>query len=165
MLSVCTAFQWIQRVEDAKGAEEGLLSAFGRTVIAPLAEAEHHRPVVAPIIKSVNWFDIGGVRWPIGSQVDGLVAAMLVMVTIISLLVHIFSLEYMRGDRRYTHYFAFLSLFTCGMLTLVSVGQHDPDDPRLGDHGSLLVHPDRALVGGVPERPSRAEGVLHHPHR
>ena len=120
MLSLCTAFQWIQRVEDAKGAEEGLLAAFGRTVIAPIAEAEHHRPVVAPIIKSVNWFDIGGVRWPIGSQVDGLVVAMLVMVTIISLLVHVFSLEYMRGDRRFTHYFAALSLFTCGMLTLVT---------------------------------------------
>ena len=59
-------------------------------------------------------------RWPIGSQVDGLVVAMLVMVTIISLLVHIFSLEYMRGDRRFTHYYAALSLFTCGMLTLVT---------------------------------------------
>ncbi len=120
VLSLCTAFQWIQRVEDAKDAEEGLLAAFGRTVIAPIAEAEHHRPVVAPIIKSVNWLDIGGVRWPIGSQVDGLVVAMLVMVTIISLLVHIFSLEYMRGDRRFTHYYAALSLFTCGMLTLVT---------------------------------------------
>ncbi len=76
--------------------------------------------MVAPVIKSVNWLDIGGVRWPIGSQVDGLVAAMLVMVTIVSLLVHIFSLEYMRGDRRYTYYYAGLSLFTCGMLTLVT---------------------------------------------
>ena len=37
---------------------------------------------------------------------------MLVVVTIISLLVHIYSTEYVRGDRRYTHYFAFLSLFT-----------------------------------------------------
>ncbi len=119
VLSLCTAFQWIQQVEDAKSAEEGLLSAFGRSVIAPLAE-EGHRPVVAPIIKSVNWFDIGGVKWPIGSQVDGLVAAMVVMVTIISLLVHIFSLEYMRGDRRFTHFYAALSLFTCGMLTLVT---------------------------------------------
>ena len=118
VLSCVTAYYWIQQVEDAKSAEEGLFSAFGRTVVAPLAE--EHRPVVAPIIKSVNWFDIGGVRWPIGSQVDGLVAAMVVMVTIISLLVHIFSLDYMRGDRRFTHFYAALSLFTCGMLTLVT---------------------------------------------
>ena len=41
------------------------------------------------------------------------------MVTIISLLVHIFSTEYMRGDIRYTHYFAFIGLFTAGMLCLV----------------------------------------------
>ena len=120
VLSICTAFQWIQQVEDAKSAEEGLFSAFGRSVIAPLAEGESQHRVVAPIIKSVNWFDIGGVKWPIGSQVDGLVAAMVVMVTIISLLVHIFSLEYMRGDRRFTHFYAALSLFTCGMLTLVT---------------------------------------------
>ena len=120
VLALCTAFQWIQRVEDAKGAEEGLLAAFGRTVIAPLQEGEHHRAVVEPVIKAWTWFDMGGVKLQIGSQVDGLVAAMLVMVTIVSLLVHIFSLEYMRGDRRYTHFFAALSLFTCGMLTLVT---------------------------------------------
>ena len=118
VLALCTAYQWIQRVDDAKSANEGLLGAFGRSVITPLAE--EHRPVVAPVIKSVSWFDIGGVKWPIGSQVDGLVAAMVVMVTIVSLLVHIFSLEYMRGDRRFTHFFAALSLFTCGMLTLVT---------------------------------------------
>ena len=72
------------------------------------------------MIKTFTWFDIGGVKWTIGSQVDGLVIAMLILVTIVSLLVHVFSLEYMRGDRRYTHYYAALSLFTCGMLTLVT---------------------------------------------
>ena len=119
MLALGTAVQWIQRVDDAKSAEEGVLAAFGRSVIAPLAE-EGHRPVVAPVIKSVNWLEIGGVRWPIGSQIDGLVAVMLVVVTIISLLVQIYSLEYVRGDRRYTHFFAGLTLFTGGMLTLVA---------------------------------------------
>ena len=38
---------------------------------------------------------------------------------IISLLVHIFSTDYVHGDRRYTHYFAFLSLFTASMLFFV----------------------------------------------
>ncbi len=94
----------------------------GRTILRPLAQEgeEHAEAVVTPVIKTFTWFDIGGVKWTIGSQVDGLVIAMLILVTIVSLLVHVFSLEYMRGDRRYTHYYAALSLFTCGMLTLVT---------------------------------------------
>ena len=42
-------------------------------------------------------------------MVDGLTVMMLFVVTIISLLVHIYSTDYVDGDRRYTHYFAFLS--------------------------------------------------------
>ena len=42
-------------------------------------------------------------------------ALLLVVVTFISLLVHIFSTDYVAGDRRYTHYFGFLSLFTASM--------------------------------------------------
>ena len=44
---------------------------------------------------------------------------MLVIVTFISLLVHVFSTDYVGGDRRETHYFAFLSLFTASMLFYV----------------------------------------------
>ena len=51
--------------------------------------------------------------------VDGLAVMMLFVVTLISLLVHVYSTDYVRGDRRYTHYFAFLSLFTASMLVLV----------------------------------------------
>jgi hypothetical protein len=48
--------------------------------------------------------------------VDGLTVMMLFVVTLISLLVHVYSTDYVAGDRRYTHYFAFLSLFTASML-------------------------------------------------
>ena len=44
---------------------------------------------------------------------------MLFVVTLISLLVHIYSVAYMRGDVRFTHYYALLSLFTASMLLLV----------------------------------------------
>ena len=44
---------------------------------------------------------------------------MMFVVTLISLLVHVYSLEYMRGDRRFTHFYAALSLFTASMLLLV----------------------------------------------
>ena len=55
----------------------------------------------------------------VGTLVDGLAAMMLFTVTLISLLVHIYSTEYLHGDRRFTHYYAFLSLFTASMLFYV----------------------------------------------
>ena len=55
----------------------------------------------------------------IGTLVDGQSVLLLVVVTFISLLVHVFSTDYVGGDRRYTHYFAFLSLFTSSMLFFV----------------------------------------------
>jgi NADH-quinone oxidoreductase subunit L len=56
---------------------------------------------------------------PIGITVDGLAAVLLVVVTTVSLLVQIYSVGYMRGDKRYVLYFANLSLFTTGMLVVV----------------------------------------------
>jgi NADH-quinone oxidoreductase subunit L len=44
---------------------------------------------------------------------------MLFVVTLVSLLVHVYSTDYVAGDRRYTHFFAFLSLFTASMLGLI----------------------------------------------
>jgi len=55
-----------------------------------------------------------------GFLADGLTVMMLITVTFISLLVHIYSLEYLHGDVRHTHYYAFLSLFTSAMLFYVS---------------------------------------------
>ena len=53
-------------------------------------------------------------------MVDGLTVALLVVVTTVSGLVHVYSTDYVAGDRRYTHYFAFLSLFTAAMLFFVT---------------------------------------------
>jgi NADH-quinone oxidoreductase subunit L len=44
---------------------------------------------------------------------------MLVVVTVVSLMVHIYSLGYMKGEERFATYYAFLSLFTFSMLGLV----------------------------------------------
>jgi NADH-quinone oxidoreductase subunit L len=56
---------------------------------------------------------------PIGITVDGLAAVLLFVVTTVSMLVQIYSVSYMRGDERYTNFFAKLSLFTAGMLIVV----------------------------------------------
>jgi len=90
------AYQWIQRVN---GAPEG---AF-----------------VSPVVKTWTWWQNSGISFGIGQHVDGLTVAILLVVAFISTLVQIYSLEYLRGDRRYTHFFASLTLFSAGMLNMV----------------------------------------------
>lgn len=53
---------------------------------------------------------------------DSLTVMMLVVVTLISAMVHLFSLGYMKGEERYTTYYAFLGLFTFSMLGLILAG-------------------------------------------
>ncbi|MEO6629748.1 MAG: NADH-quinone oxidoreductase subunit L, partial [Aquihabitans sp.] len=81
------------------------------------AEEEHH--VTEPVVRTMTWLQSGDMKITVGTMIDGLSTLMLVVVTLISLLVHIFSTDYVAGDRRYTHYFAFLSLFTASMLFFV----------------------------------------------
>ncbi len=71
------------------------------------------------VSNNIEWLTSGGHSYRVGFLVDGLAAMMLFVVTLISLLVHVYSTDYVSGDRRYTHYFAFLSLFTASMLFLV----------------------------------------------
>jgi NADH-quinone oxidoreductase subunit L len=70
--------------------------------------------------KSWTWFQFGGsLRLEFGMNYDFLTAVMFVVVTSVSLLVHIYSTGYMHDDERYTWFFAALSLFTSSMLFLV----------------------------------------------
>jgi len=55
----------------------------------------------------------------LGIVLDPISVMMIVVVTVVSLMVHIFSLWYMKGEERYATYYAFLSLFTFSMLGLV----------------------------------------------
>ncbi len=62
---------------------------------------------------------IGPLKIVIGAQIDNLAAIMLVVVTLISTLVHYFSIGYMKDDVRYSRYFAYLGLFSFSMLLIV----------------------------------------------
>ena len=88
-----TAYQWIQLVGSTEHAEA--------------------------VTKSWTWFKIGDLEISIGSRIDGLSMMLLFLVAFISSLVQIYSTEYVRGDRRFTHFFAALTLFSAGMLTMV----------------------------------------------
>ncbi len=73
----------------------------------------------AQIEVRVPWLDFGGLKFQMGYTVDSLTAVMLIVVTLVSLLVHIYSVGYMHGDPRYPRFFSYLSLFTTSMLILV----------------------------------------------
>ncbi len=56
----------------------------------------------------------------LGLDVDNLTVLMFLMVTFVATVVHVFALAYMRGDPRYSRFFAYLSLFCASMLALVA---------------------------------------------
>jgi NADH-quinone oxidoreductase subunit L len=73
-----------------------------------------------PLERAIDWSPLGGgFVFELGMLVDGLTAVMLLLVTTVSFMVHIYSREYMRGEPRYTYFFAMLGLFTFSMLLLV----------------------------------------------
>ena len=74
------------------------------------------------VVSNIPWIPVPGTEagWLyVGVLVDPLTVAMLVMVTLISLLVHIYSIGYMHGDKRFNWFFAYLSLFSFSMLGIV----------------------------------------------
>ena len=66
-----------------------------------------------------SWIAIGNFTVNVGFQVDQLTAVMLMVVTTLSTLIHIYSVGYMHGDKGYARFFAYLELFTFFMLVLV----------------------------------------------
>jgi NADH-quinone oxidoreductase subunit L len=83
------------------------------------AEEEEGHAEIEPVTREWTWFQNGGVDIKVGMLLDGPAVMMLFVVTLVSLLVHVYSTDYVAGDRRYTHFFAFLSLFTASMLGLI----------------------------------------------
>jgi len=117
VLSVLAGLQWIDRVDNG-GEEHGGEEAMG-LIVSMAEEGEAAHSGVDAVTRSWTWWQSGGVEFKVGTMVDGLSVMMLFVVGLISLLVHVYSTEYVKGDRRYTHFFAFLSLFTASMMTLV----------------------------------------------
>jgi NADH-quinone oxidoreductase subunit L len=66
-----------------------------------------------------TWMVIGGLKMEIGFLVDGLTAMMMCVVTFVSLMVHIYTIGYMKEDEGYNRFFGYISLFTFSMLMLV----------------------------------------------
>ncbi|SDW07368.1 NADH-quinone oxidoreductase subunit L [Nitrosomonas communis] len=66
-----------------------------------------------------TWMVLGDIHLEIGFLIDLLTATMMVVVTLVSLMVHIYTIGYMHGDPGYQRFFSYISLFTFSMLMLV----------------------------------------------
>jgi len=72
-----------------------------------------------------TWIDLksfsflGAIKIELGILIDNISVIMLVTVYIISFVVHVFSIDYMKGDKRYNRYFAYLGIFTFSMNGIV----------------------------------------------
>jgi len=66
-----------------------------------------------------TWADVGGLKLEVGFLIDSLTATMMLVVTFVSLMVHIYTIGYMVDDPGYQRFFSYISLFTFSMLMLV----------------------------------------------
>ena len=81
--------------------------------------AEGVLPTLMPY--NITWlpFFVKGLSFDMGIMLDPISVMMLIVITTVSLMVHIYSFGYMHGERGFQRYYAFLSLFTMSMLGLV----------------------------------------------
>jgi NADH-quinone oxidoreductase subunit L len=66
-----------------------------------------------------TWAVVGGVKFEVGFLIDALTATMMVVVSFVSLMVHVYTIGYMADDPGYQRFFSYISLFTFSMLMLV----------------------------------------------
>ena len=66
-----------------------------------------------------DWALVDGIRFQVGFLIDHLTAIMMVVVTFVSLMVHIYTIGYMHDDSGYQRFFSYINLFTFAMLMLV----------------------------------------------
>ena len=96
-------------------AVPAMVGSFVLSLLALYDVATGH-PVNAPLY---TWLTSGNLDVHIGISIDRLTAVMLVLVTTVSTLVHIYTIGYMHGEPGYARFFAYIALFTFSMLMLV----------------------------------------------
>lgn len=77
---------------------------------------EGHRVIIDNVY---TWINVGDLKLDLSLRFDPLSIVMSLVVTGVGFLIHVYSVGYMHGDKRYTRYFAFLNLFILSMLILV----------------------------------------------
>ena len=81
-----------------------------------LGFTDHSAPI---IVKAFEWFTVGGVQVNFGFQIDQLSLMMMMIITGIGSLIHLYSIGYMSHDKGFYKFFTYLNLFIFSMLLLV----------------------------------------------
>jgi len=95
-----------------------LLLAFAAAALAVVELAQLH-PSAPLVLRYWEWLPVGDLQVDVALQLDQLSAVMILVVTGVGALIHVFSVGYMREDPGYARYFAYLNLFVFFMLMLV----------------------------------------------
>src|SRR5690349_5967405 len=95
-----------------------LLAAFG-VAIAVVRDLAAVHPAAPVVFSYWDWIPVGALHITAALQVDPLSAVMILIVTGVGSLIHLYSVGYMRSDDGYARYFAYLNLFVAFMLVLV----------------------------------------------
>lgn len=93
----------------------GVAASFALSVLVFLHVAQGHRENLSVY----TWLISGETRFEVGFLIDQLSATMMLVVTFVSLMVHIYTIGYMHEDPGYRRFFSYISLFTFAMLMLV----------------------------------------------
>ncbi len=108
--------RWIGRAGAHSLTILGVGTSFGLSVKV-MWDSLHGAPVFDGAV--YTWLVSDGIRMEVGFLIDRLSALMMVVVTFVSLMVHVYTIGYMRDDPGYTRFFSYISLFTFAMLMLV----------------------------------------------
>jgi NADH-quinone oxidoreductase subunit L len=142
-----------------KSQISGLIGTSGLFVITLLSYTTAINYFSHRMGESFQAIEVFQVRWlqftdsliiHIGILLDPLSVMMLVVITTVSLMVHIYSLGYMKGEKGFARYYAFLSLFTFSMLGLVVA----PNIFQMYIFWELVGVSSYLLIGFYYERPS-----------
>lgn len=76
------------------------------------------------VVKLAEWIHIGDLDVAWAFQVDTLSVMMMLVVTGVGTLIHVYAIEYMRGDERFSRFFVYLNLFLASMLVLVTASNY-----------------------------------------
>ena len=96
-------------------AVPAVVVSFGLSVVALIDVAGGHHSTV----RLYTWLTSGTLDVHIGITIDRLTAVMLLLVTTVSALVHVYTIGYMQGEPGYARFFSYIALFTFSMLMLV----------------------------------------------
>ena len=110
-----------------------------------------------------SWIPVGSFRVDVGFFVDPLAMTMVLFITGIGALIHLYAIGYMKGDEKFSKFFLYLNLFIFAMLMLVLGNNLLVTFLGWEGVGACLLLPDLVLVHRPGQRLRRQEGLRHEP--